>query len=118
MNKQILLLILLCVYIGCGSDKSESDLLNKKNPTGIYGNFSSVEKIQNKGIGYQIMSWVLENSKEQGYEYLWLEVMDKQTQARHFYEKLGFTRIDKVFISFDLVHEEYRGMLKMIKKLN
>ena len=47
MNKQILLLILLCVYIGCGSDKSESDLLNKKNPTGIYGNFSSVEKIQN-----------------------------------------------------------------------
>ena len=76
------------------------------------------QTIQNKGIGYQIMSWVLENSKEQGYEYLWLEVMDKQTQARHFYEKLGFTRIDKVFISFDLVHEEYRGMLKMIKKLN
>ena len=47
MNKQISLLILLCVFIGCSSDKTEIDLLNKKNPTGIYGNFSSVEKIQN-----------------------------------------------------------------------
>ena len=47
MNKQILLLTLLCICIGCSSDKSESDLLNKKNPTGIYGNFSSAEKIQN-----------------------------------------------------------------------
>ena len=47
MNKQILLLTLLCICIGCSSDKSESDLLNKKNPTGIYGNFSSDEKIQN-----------------------------------------------------------------------
>jgi len=47
MYKQILLLTLLCICIGCSSDKSESDLLNKKNPTGIYGNFSSAEKIQN-----------------------------------------------------------------------
>ena len=47
MNKQILLLTLLCICVGCSSDKSESDLLNKKNPIGIYGNFSSAEKIQN-----------------------------------------------------------------------
>ena len=47
MNKQVLLLTLLCICIGCSSDKSESDLLNKKNPIGIYGNFSSAEKIQN-----------------------------------------------------------------------
>ena len=47
MNKQILLLTLLCICISCSSDKSESDLLNKKNPIGIYGNFSSAEKIQN-----------------------------------------------------------------------
>jgi len=47
MNKQILLLTLLCICIGCSSDKSESDLLNKKNPIGFYGNFSSAEKIQN-----------------------------------------------------------------------
>ena len=47
MNKQILLLTILCICIGCSSDKSESDLLNKKNPIGIYGNFSSAEKIQN-----------------------------------------------------------------------
>ena len=43
----MLLLILLCICIGCISNKSESDLLNKKNPIGIYGNFSSTEKIQN-----------------------------------------------------------------------
>ena len=46
MNKQILLLILLCVFISCSSDKTEIDLLNTKNPTGIYGNFFSVEKIK------------------------------------------------------------------------
>ena len=49
MNNQMLLLILLCICIGCSSEKSESDLLNKKNPVGIYGNFSSVGKIQNIG---------------------------------------------------------------------
>ena len=47
MNKQILLLTLLCICISCSSDKSESDLLNKKNPIGIYGNFFLTEKIQN-----------------------------------------------------------------------
>ena len=49
MNKQFLLLILLCFYSGCSSDKSESDLLNKKEPAGSYGNFSSAEKNQNIG---------------------------------------------------------------------
>ena len=49
MNKQIILLSILCICIGCSSEKSESDLLNKKNPVGVYGDFSSVEKIQNIG---------------------------------------------------------------------
>ena len=85
MNKQILLLTLLCICIGCSSDKSESDLLNKKNPIGIYGNFSSAEKIQN--IVYLISNKDVFINKEVKVRGLvnevcpmrgcWLEVMDE-----------------------------------------
>ena len=47
MNKQILLLTFLCIYIGCNLKNSENELLNKKNPAGIYGNLSSAIDIKN-----------------------------------------------------------------------
>lgn len=56
------------------------------------------QNIQNKGIGYQIMTWLIHFSKEKGYPKLWLEVMEKQHQAVHFYRKLNFTTVDKVTV--------------------
>lgn len=76
------------------------------------------QSIQNKGIGYKIMTWLIEHSKNLGYQYLWLEVMEKKPQALHFYNKLGFEIIDKVFLDFPLLIDDYRGMFKMIKDLD
>ncbi len=75
------------------------------------------QSIQNKGIGSQIMTWLIEHSKEKGYTHLWLEAMEKKPQALHFYQKLDFEIIDKVLLDFPLLIDEYRGMFKMIKSL-
>ena len=75
------------------------------------------QTIQNKGLGYKIMIWLIESSEEKGYKNLWLEVMEKQQQALYFYEKLGFYEVDKVLIDFPLVFDEYRGMFKMVTNI-
>lgn len=75
------------------------------------------QSIQNKGIGSKIMHWLINHSKEEGFNYLWLEAMEKKPQALHFYEKLGFGIVDKVYLDFPLLIDEYRGMFKMIKEL-
>lgn len=75
------------------------------------------QEIQNKGIGKIIMIWLIEYSTKKGYKKLWLEAMEKQHQAFHFYKKLGFIKVDKVIVEFPLLHDEYRGMYKMVKEL-
>ena len=72
------------------------------------------QSIQNKGIGYKIMSWLINHSSQKGYTYLWLEVMEKQPQALHFYQKLGFEIVDKVYLDFPLLYDDYRGMYKAV----
>ena len=75
------------------------------------------QTIQNKGIGYQVMSWLIDLASLKGYKKLWLEVMEKQEQALHFYKKLGFKEVDKVSVPFPLLIDEYRGMYITEKKL-
>ncbi|MDT7831362.1 GNAT family N-acetyltransferase [Flavobacteriaceae bacterium S356] len=75
------------------------------------------QEIQNKGIGKKIMSWLIKTATEKGYKKLWLEVMEKQHQAVHFYKKLDFTEVDKVMVDFPLLYDNYRGMYKMVKEL-
>jgi GNAT superfamily N-acetyltransferase len=75
------------------------------------------QTIQNKGIGKQLMLWLIEKVKQEGYSKIWLDAMEKQPQALHFYQKLGFEIVDKVYLDFPLLIDEYRGMLKMEKEL-
>jgi GNAT superfamily N-acetyltransferase len=75
------------------------------------------QTIQNKGIGRQLMNWLLQFIEEKGYPKIWLDAMEKQPQALHFYQKLGFEIVDKVFLDFPLLIDKYRGMYKMIKIL-
>ena len=76
------------------------------------------QQIQNQGIGKKLMDWLLDFTTQKGYKKLWLEVMEKQLQALHFYKKYNFKEVEKVFIEFPLVFDEYRGMFKMVKELN
>ncbi|MDY0780467.1 GNAT family N-acetyltransferase [Tenacibaculum sp. IB213877] len=75
------------------------------------------QQIQNQGIGKKIMIWLVNYITEKGFEKLWLEAMEKQPQALHFYKKYNFKEVDKVFIEFPLVYDDYRGMYKMVKEL-
>ncbi|MEQ6124452.1 GNAT family N-acetyltransferase [Pseudotenacibaculum sp. MALMAid0570] len=94
----------------------DTHYLNDKNYVKLHRLYLD-QTIQNKGIGYQLMSWLINKAKQEGYKKLWLEVMEKQSQALYFYQKLGFKEVDKVFIDFPLVYNEYRGMYKMVKIL-
>lgn len=72
---------------------------------------------QNKGVGRKVMSWFINKIQEEGHPKIWLDAMEKQPQALHFYKKLGFEIIDKVSLDFQLLIDEYRGMFKMVKVL-
>lgn len=76
------------------------------------------QEIQNKGTGKVIMNWLINEATKKGYKKLWLEVMEKQHQAVHFYKRLDFTKIDRVTVDFPLLYDDYRGMYKMVKELN
>lgn len=75
------------------------------------------QTIQNKGIGRHLMNWLIDQVKKEGYPKLWLDAMEMQPQALHFYKKLGFQITDKVSLDFPLLINKYRGMYKMIKYL-
>ncbi|MFY0628865.1 MAG: GNAT family N-acetyltransferase [Flavobacteriaceae bacterium] len=75
------------------------------------------QTIQNQGLGKTIMNWLIDDASKKGYKKLWLEVMEKQPQAIHFYKKLGFIEVDKTLLDFPLLYEDYKGMYKMTKEL-
>lgn len=66
------------------------------------------QTIQNRGIGKQLMGWLLNKVKSEGYPKIWLDAMEMQPQALHFYEKLGFVKMDKVSLDFPLLIDKYR----------
>ena len=86
MKKRILLLTILCAYLGCTSKKSEEELLNKKNPSGIYGSLLSegdtyniIELISNKSIylnkKVKVKGLIKEVCPMRG---CWLEIVDEK----------------------------------------
>ena len=85
MKKRILLLTILCAYLGCTSKKSEEELLNKKNPSGIYGSLLSegdtyniIDLISNKSIylnkKVKVKGLIKEVCPMRG---CWLEIVDE-----------------------------------------
>jgi ribosomal protein S18 acetylase RimI-like enzyme len=76
------------------------------------------QNIQNRGVGKQLMHWLLNKVQQEGYPKIWLDAMEMQPQALHFYKKLGFEIVDKVSLDFPLLIDEYRGMFKMVKILH
>jgi diamine N-acetyltransferase len=47
----------------------------------------------NRKIGASLLQECIRNSQEKGYEFLWLNVWEKNTKAIRFYEKWGFVFI-------------------------
>lgn len=96
-------------------------VLLQASPDGSVENALYLEKIYlmpdffGKGVGQKLMNWVVEKAAGLGREAVWLLVLDSgPVQA---YEKAGFKEIGKVRWEFELLKEEKRGGLLMLKKL-
>ncbi|MDJ0644561.1 MAG: GNAT family N-acetyltransferase [Flavobacteriaceae bacterium] len=76
------------------------------------------QKMQGKGIGKQLIMHIESIVKQKHYEVLWLEVMQKQPQALHFYENLGFVLVDSYSYQKELLYKKYRTMYAVYKELN
>lgn len=69
------------------------------------------DEYQNRGIGGTIVNYLIDYAKQLGYEEITLGVDTDNTNARHLYEKKGFTTV--------LYHgeDEYGEYVKLLKKL-
>jgi ribosomal protein S18 acetylase RimI-like enzyme len=69
------------------------------------------EEYRNRGIGGIILDYLIDYAKQLGYEEITLGVDTDNLNARHLYEKNGFTNI--LFIGED----EYGEYVKLLKKI-
>jgi ribosomal protein S18 acetylase RimI-like enzyme len=53
-----------------------------------------------RGIGTEFLTWGLNELSSMGYKKVCLWVFEKNTRARHFYEKFGFTHDGKIKVLF------------------
>ncbi|MEL6276303.1 MAG: GNAT family N-acetyltransferase [Bacteroidota bacterium] len=89
---------------------------------GQYANYCYLQRlylntnIQGKGIGGWVMNQLLDQAIANGHDAMWLETMEIG-KARKFYERLGFSVIDKVRLPFPGMIEELRGLEVMEKSL-
>ena len=74
-------------------------------------------KTHGKGVGKVVFNWVVEQAQQSGASSIWLEVMDTQTQAIRFYEKMGYEVFGTRKLVLPGLHEHLQGMLYLKKDL-
>lgn len=70
------------------------------------------EECQNRGIGGIIVDYLIDHARKLGYEEIALGVDTDNVNARHLYDKKGFTTV------LYLGEDEYGEYVKLLKKLN
>jgi len=65
-----------------------------------------------KGLGKAVMEFIISLCKKNKRPILWLKTMET-SDAKYFYEKQGFTQIDKVYLDYHTMKPEYRWILTM-----
>lgn len=76
--------------------------------------------VVNKGLGTQLMHFVLDIAKSYQKEYIFLKAMDTAELALQFYTKMGYEKVGAFRLSdttFHLMKEEYRGMYILKKPI-
>lgn len=76
--------------------------------------------VVNKGLGTQLMNFVLDIAKSYQKEYIFLKAMDTAELALQFYKKMGYEKVGAFRLSdtnFHLMKEEYRGMYILKKPI-
>ncbi|MEL6655272.1 MAG: GNAT family N-acetyltransferase [Bacteroidota bacterium] len=74
-------------------------------------------KVHGNGIGKAVVQYVVEEALRLGKEMVWLEAMDTQLSAHQFYEKVGFRKSGTFRLTFERMHQHYRGMVRMTRSV-
>jgi GNAT superfamily N-acetyltransferase len=75
------------------------------------------KKIQGKGIGKMLLTWLEQKAYKKGYTCIWLDAMDEQPQAFQFYKKQGYTYHSHTFLPYELLDDKVRKMSQIFKKI-
>lgn len=70
-----------------------------------------------QGIGRQLLALTDAEARRLGKALVWLEAMDTQQAAQGFYEKMGYQVTGTLRLSFERMHEHYRGMIRMTNRV-
>lgn len=71
-----------------------------------------------KGLGNMLINWLVEHCRSCNQQSIWLECMDTQLPALHFYKKMGFEIINDFRLQFPTMVKELRGMHTMKLQLH
>ncbi|TVZ52337.1 GNAT family N-acetyltransferase [Dokdonia sp. Hel_I_53] len=76
------------------------------------------QEMQGKGIGKQLMNYCEYLARSKKSNLIWLDAMEKQTQAQAFYKGLGYYKSGSQLLDFNLLHDDYRRICYMHKMLS
>lgn len=72
-----------------------------------------VEEWTGKGAGRELIKFAMERAKELKRDCIWLMAMDTSEKPIAAYEKSGFSIYSRTRLDFELMKEEFRGMVVM-----
>jgi GNAT superfamily N-acetyltransferase len=72
-----------------------------------------IEEWTGKGAGQQLIQFTFERAKELNRECVWLMAMDSADKPVSAYQRSGFVIHSRTRLDFNLMKEEYRGMIVM-----
>ena len=72
-----------------------------------------VKEWTGRGIGGKLIQFAIERARELQRDYVWLTAMDTSDKPITAYEKAGFTIHLHTRLDFELMKEEFRGMVVM-----
>jgi GNAT superfamily N-acetyltransferase len=94
-------------------------VLHKPLPDSDVENALYLEKIYfikawtGKGVGRELMEFVFNRAKELNRDCVWLMAMDTSEKPIAAYERAGFAIHSRTRLDFEIMKEEYRGMVVM-----
>ncbi|MEM1326448.1 MAG: GNAT family N-acetyltransferase [Bacteroidota bacterium] len=72
-------------------------------------------ELQGKGIGKLLIAWCSTQFLQQEGDRIWLEVMETESKALGFYQRVGFEIVDNFEFDAEMMYPHLRGMYLMEK---
>ena len=69
-----------------------------------------------KGLGKQAVNFTLDIARSLNKKYIWLKGMDA-SPSMFFYESTGFEKIGTLRLDYELMKEEFRGMIVYLREV-